>query len=416
MLREFQILESVGKTTSRTAKLKLLSECNTDTMKSILKLAYDWRINLYVRIGKSKTRPNTNKGESDEALFQVFKVVCSKLESRAVTGNKARDLIETFLSKTGAASAWYERIINRDLKIGVNESTIVKVFPGLLQPFDVQLANVYERGASVAFPLALEPKYDGLRCVVIVRGNDARCFSRQGHEFASLQDFAELFLPIGDGVYDGEVMGEDWNCSVSLARSQKPGDRERAWEGLKYYVFDFVPLSDFDKKVCKLTASVRRQQLISRLDQLGEQNHVELVPQFVCENVEDIENYFQYLIDQGYEGVMIKDYDAPYRCKRSNAWLKYKPFRDEIFEIVGVTAGEGRHDGLPRMGALVVKFNETETFNIGSGYTDEVREELWSKREELIGRYVEAKVAVRPGQTSGTPTLVSFRRIRWDVD
>ena len=68
------------------------------------------------------------------------------------------------------------------------------------------------------------------------------------------------------------------------------------------------------------------------------------------------------------------------------------------------------------MGALVVKFNETETFNIGSGYTDEVREELWSKREELIGRYVEAKVAVRPGQTSGTPTLVSFRRIRWDVD
>ena len=55
----------------------------------------------------------------------------------------------------------------------------------------------------------------------------------------------------------------------------------------------------------------------------------------------------------GYEGVMIKDVDAPYNCKRSHAWLKAKPFIEVTLEVVDVEEGTGRNEG--RLGAIVCK-------------------------------------------------------------
>ena len=50
-------------------------------------------------------------------------------------------------------------------------------------------------------------------------------------------------------------------------------------------------------------------------------------------------------VDGGYEGVMIKDVDAPYNCKRSHAWLKAKPFIEVTLEVVDVEEGTGRNEG-----------------------------------------------------------------------
>ena len=85
----------------------------------------------------------------------------------------------------------------------------------------------------------------------------------------------------------------------------------------------------------------------------------------------------------GYEGIMIKDPEAVYECKRSVAWLKLKPFIEVTLEVKHVEEGTGRNVG--RLGALVcegVDDGKAIRVNVGSGFSDGDRVGFWSE----IGR------------------------------
>ncbi len=63
--------------------------------------------------------------------------------------------------------------------------------------------------------------------------------------------------------------------------------------------------------------------------------------------------YNKSAIENKYEGIMIKDPDAAYECKRSIAWLKLKPFIEVSLEVVDLEEGTGRNAG--RLGAIILK-------------------------------------------------------------
>jgi DNA ligase-1 len=97
-------------------------------------------------------------------------------------------------------------------------------------------------------------------------------------------------------------------------------------------------------------------------------------------------------IDDGYEGIMIKDVDAPYVCKRHVAWLKQKPFIEVSLTITAVEEGTGKNEG--RLGALICEGNDDGKFikvNVGSGFTDDQRSEYWADKDSLIGQIVEVR-------------------------
>jgi len=92
-------------------------------------------------------------------------------------------------------------------------------------------------------------------------------------------------------------------------------------------------------------------------------------------------------VAQGYEGILIKDVDAPYECKRSGFWLKYKPVHDYDLVVVEIEEGTGKNAG--RMGALVcegVDQGRRICVNVGSGFTDEQRKEFWHNKHSVIGQ------------------------------
>jgi DNA ligase-1 len=83
-------------------------------------------------------------------------------------------------------------------------------------------------------------------------------------------------------------------------------------------------------------------------------------------------------VEQGYEGIMIKSQDAPYECKRSSFWMKWKPVIEVSLEVVDVEEGTGRNAG--RMGALVCSGHDDGRdirVNVGSGFSDDLRDQLW---------------------------------------
>ena len=97
-------------------------------------------------------------------------------------------------------------------------------------------------------------------------------------------------------------------------------------------------------------------------------------------------------VDGGYEGVMIKDTDAPYECKRTHAWLKAKPFIEVTLKVVAVEEGTGRNEG--RLGAIIVEGEDdgyNYHLNCGSGFTDSQRDQFWTDRDNLIGSLVEIR-------------------------
>jgi len=97
-------------------------------------------------------------------------------------------------------------------------------------------------------------------------------------------------------------------------------------------------------------------------------------------------------LEEGYEGLMIKPIHEGYKCKRSHAWLKIKPFIEVTLSVVALEEGTGKNEGL--LGALVVEGEDDGKFfhlNVGSGLTDENREQIWANQDAVIGQLVEIR-------------------------
>ena len=117
-------------------------------------------------------------------------------------------------------------------------------------------------------------------------------------------------------------------------------------------------------------------------------------------------------IERGFEGIMIKDPDAVYECKRSTSWLKQKPFIEVSLTVLETEEGTGRNEG--KMGALVCEGTEDGKLikvNVGSGFSDLDRDEFWSCKVD--GQVVEVRADAITQNQDGTYSLRFPRFLRF---
>ena len=116
----------------------------------------------------------------------------------------------------------------------------------------------------------------------------------------------------------------------------------------------------------------------------------------------------------GYEGIMIKDPNAGYECKRSVAWLKLKPFIEVSLTVAAVEEGTGKNVG--RLGALVCEGEDDGRgilVNVGSGFSDDQRIGYWTDREAVVGKVVEVRADAITQNQDGTYSLRFPRFLRF---
>jgi DNA ligase-1 len=178
------------------------------------------------------------------------------------------------------------------------------------------------------------------------------------------------------------------------------------------HLFDFIPLTDFlagswDKPQTTRSNYVKywvmENESVLQHVQACAWEDVDLDSK---EGQERFVELNKAAVDGGYEGVMIKDVDAPYECKRSHAWLKAKPFIEVTLEVVDVEEGTGRNEG--RLGAVVCSGEDDGKnirVNVGSGFTDDNRSVFWSGRDALIGQLVEVRADAVTQNQDGTYSL-----------
>jgi DNA ligase-1 len=130
-----------------------------------------------------------------------------------------------------------------------------------------------------------------------------------------------------------------------------------------------------------------------------------------------LRRYANDMVSAGFEGIMIKNVDAPYECKRNTFWMKWKPTITVDLPVVNLEQGTGRNVG--RLGALVcagVDLDKHIVVNVGSGFSDEDRDVFWDNRDDVIGRTAEILCDVITQNQDGTYSLRFPRFVRFRDD
>ena len=366
--------------------------------------------------------------KKDESSFGLdwnsFNNVIDCLVSRKLTGNAARDAVKALMeqAKPREWNLWYRRILIKDLRCGVSEKTVNKVvekqWPQYAVPvFSCQLAHDSANHESkVAGKKLLEVKLDGVRVLTIVYPSGrVDQYSRNGKELLNFEHIKKQFAEIADEleepyVFDGEIMSSSFQ---DLMKQVHRKENVKANDAV-LYVFDMLPLEDFQKGKWKVSQQERSDMLrnwyyenemflVLQNVRLLEQEIVDLD---TAEGKQAFKELNQKAIAGGYEGIMIKDPSAPYECKRSHAWLKLKPFIEVTLEVINVEEGTGKNQG--RLGALVCSGTDdgkTITVNVGSGFTDDNRIEFWNSRSDLVGQLVEVRADAVTQNQDGSYSL-----------
>lgn len=349
--------------------------------------------------------------------WEEFLDTATQLINRSLTGNAARDQVESIMisSTNDQWNNWYRRILIKDLRCGVSEKTVNKVVPGTVPVFSCQLAHdSANHEGKVTGRKLIEVKLDGVRVITIVYP-DGRVdqFSRNGKELVNFPHIKEEFKQLSakliePWVFDGEVMSGSFQ---DLMKQVHRKDNVQATDAI-LHLFDLLPLSAFEKGRWDTTQIDRSKYLIEWYEDNQDRFasitvlHHELVDLNTDKGQQEFKALNERAIAGGYEGIMIKDLDAPYECKRSHAWLKLKPYIEVTLEVQGVEEGTGKNEG--RLGALVCGGFDDGRYlqvNCGSGFTDADRDAYWVSRNKLLGQLVEVRADAITQNQDGTFSL-----------
>jgi DNA ligase-1 len=341
----------------------------------------------------------------------AFWALLESLRTRAVTGHAARDAIEQ-ISREFDSEEWNRvcrPVILKDLRCGITDKTLNKVLGKTqwqIPVFSVQLAqDSNDHAAKLKGVKRLEQKLDGVRVIAVVNLTSVNLYSRNGKPFNNFPHIEQqlmavsrelsqrLFGRVTDFVLDGEIVGESFQALMTQAQRKTNVDASDS----QYFVFDAMPKVLFLEGRCDTPQHARTHMLASAMAELAADDAPDVqmisgidVDLDTAEGHDVMRRYAADIVAAGFEGILIKDVDAPYQCKRTSSWLKFKPVVSVDLTIVGVEEGTGKNVG--RMGALVCEGTDAGRpirVNVGSGFSDEQRVDYWTNQGVLLGQTVE---------------------------
>ena len=392
-----------------------------------LRLCYDAMITFGL-----KQIPEKKDEDGSGLDWDSFSLIITGFVNRELTGNLARDTVSKMMAAATKAewNGWYRRILIKDMRAGFSENTVNKVvekqYPHYAIPvFSCQLAHdSANHEEKVIGKKIIEVKLDGVRVITIVYP-DGRVdqFSRNGKELVNFPHVKAQFEAVAaEGgisqptVFDGEIMSGSFQDLMKQIHRKSSAQANDAVLNL----FDIIPLEDFETGVCAKSQTER-----SMLLKVWHGTWEDKIPNItvVAQETVDLDTeagqarYKEInalAIKGGYEGIMLKDADAGYKCKRSVAWLKLKPFIEVSLEVIDVEEGTGKNIG--RLGAIVcqgVDDGKTIQVNVGSGFSDSDRDSYWSSRDSLLGQIVEVRADAVTQNQDGTYSLRFPRFLRF---
>jgi DNA ligase-1 len=364
--------------------------------------------------------------------WPTFWALCEDLRTRGVTGHAARDRIEE-VSELFDSEQWNglcRRVLIKDLRCGISEKTLNKILGKTswkIPTFTCQLAqDSTDRPAKMKGIKRLEVKLDGVRVLAVVQGASVTLYSRNGKVFENFPQIAETILDNrrafqygrgtgGQFVLDGEIVGESFQALMKQAQRKTNAKTK----DMVYHIFDIIPLDALKEGHCNIQQHKRIEWIESARSVLDTTDCLRIMPGMnvdldTAEGHDVMQRFAQASVEQGYEGIMIKNLDAPYECKRSDFWMKWKPTITVDLNIVGFEEGTGRNAG--RLGAIICEGKDNKRnirVNVGTGLSDDNRDEYWTARSQLLGQVIEVEADAVTQNQDGSYSLRFPRFVRF---
>lgn len=271
---------------------------------------------------------------------------------------------------------------------------------------------------SMVFPVFIQPKLDGVRCLIYKENGQIIFQSRQNtiyenfdHLVYELQHLMSQFDDQDNLILDGELYthGMPFEQITSMVRSSK-GKRKNI-EELNYHVYDCFYSGETNLSKNLMTYSDRYQVLRRAFGETIYSKLV-LVETGLAQNKVDIENYHTHYttLKNPYEGVMIRSTNGVYKQQgRSKDLQKYKKFSDEEFEVIGHHEGTGCHSGTPIF-ECKSNVNPDKTFSVTMQGTLESKRQMLENVRNYYGKKLTVKYQEK--STAGIPRFpvgIEFR-------
>ena len=228
-------------------------------------------------------------------------------------------------------------------------------------------------------PYIVQPKLDGERCRAVYSGKNNygwQLWSSECNEFISVSHINSALQDQIPHNYelDGELYCHGMDFSDIHSRVSRTVNLHEDFKDISLYIFDLV-------------ANFNQMLRLGRLVSLDLKPPLIVVPIEVANSLDEIMKIYDKFLEMGYEGIVVRHLAAPYIRKRSIYMMKFKPKKDDYYEIVGFLE-EYTIKGDPKgvLGRLICRGNDGTNFPVYSGFSDDMRYNLWQERDTLIGK------------------------------
>lgn len=293
--------------------------------------------------------------------------------------------------------AMYKHKLSRKYSLSIVECEDRKMLPMLAHSFE-------KKKHKVQYPVYVQPKLDGVRCLAHVIGfNDdgtsiVQLLTRAGKQWDIPHlalEIAEL-LPQGDMVLDGEIYihGKTFQEIVKLVKKARPESKD-----LEYHIYDVpVVIDDVFDDNGHHTDERSEEPFADRLGSLlqvageiehNQLSHLKVVTTVQVGSEEEVYATQSEMLEAGYEGAIVRTPTGVYKFGyRSPDLLKVKTFLDDEYKIVGY------HSGIGKFSTCVIWECVTKTgqpFNCVPQGTYEERQELLQNGDSHVGELLKVK-------------------------
>lgn len=363
----------------KDSELHLPLQCNSciEKKEKIMK--------LFKKDSKGKIRELEVKANGDQIIQTSGLLTGRKVtHEKTATPKNVGKANET--SPEEQAKSEVQSIINKKLDEGYfrtieeAESQVV-ILPMLAKSYDKERRKVNWPEGQVF----LQPKLDGMRCLIIIDNNEVTFMSRKGKEITTMDHIKEDIIyhlkeyddenTYANYVIDGELYahGLSFQENMKIIKKYRKGQTEN----VKFHCYDMVSDQKF---------GIRYSNAQFFLSQVNS-DYMEMVYTIPGFGTSDLTRFHSRCLSEGYEGTMIRWGEEGYKVNgRSSNLLKYKDFIDETFKVIDVRPS----DANPEQGVVVCQ-NDKGEFGCGMKFSHAERERILIEKKDYIGETAEVR-------------------------
>lgn len=367
-------------------------------LEDILRYAYDPFKKYYM------TAPYLN-GIPGGDVNNINKALLNDLNSRELSGQAAfKAVCDHIITLNPDSAEVFKMIINKDLRAGINVKTINKAWPGLIpltfdgsfKP-DIMLLKTFNP-EKVKYPCLAACKKDGVRGLYV-----STMISRRGQKLIGHNHIEEQIEGYGEE-FDGElcVPGKIFDEASGLIRNDQPTPES------VYWIFD-----------CPSVPGTKLQRYNWLLENVVETDAVKLIPHWSVCNEFRLMDFYECVLDQGEEGIVIYDAKDIYEDKRSYSWMRLVPKKQADCKVIGFYEGKGKYAW--SLGGIIVDYKGHEV-KVGSGFIEKISKDessmykirsfIWDNKELFLGAIAQCEFKEETKASSMRQPI--FKRWRFD--